>query len=393
MKTMRKGSYAWVTLLLLVALVAAACGGQASEPTAEEPAEPAEEEAMEEEAMEEEAMEEESMEEEAAEVPELPDIGTITIGYVPILGFAHFMVADGMGYFADQGLDVELVSFVTGGEMIAPLTTGDLDVGGGQTGPGTYNAINQGLDLAVVGPGSSQPEGHGAVPLLVRTDLLESGEVTEVGDLAGKKIAVNTLRGVTEWLVSEALADANLTVDDVELVALPFPEHPAALANAAVDASVLPHPLAGVATRPGENGEPPPSGVLLEGDQLTDDPQVGVIYFGERLLRPENHEVGVRILVAILMAIRDMQDPDWQSNDDIVNAILTYSSVPEPAVRNGVPFYFQPNGVINLDSLADQQNYHFNRGYTDLEAPLDLEQMVDRSYLEEALARIGEYEG
>lgn len=381
---MKKRSLVRVLLLLfVVGVVAVACGGQ--EPESQPPA------AVEEEAVAEEP-EEEAMEEEVEEEPELPDMGTIQIGYLPILGFAHFMVAVERGYFADQGLEVEMQSFRTGVDMIAPLSTGSLDVGGGSTGPSLYNAVDQGLDIKIVAPGSSQPEGFGAVPLIVRTELLESGEVSDVADLAGRTVALNTLRGVAEYLLAEGLEDADLTVDDVELVAMPFPDMPAALDNAAVDAATLAEPLASAAMRPGENDEPPIAGLLVEGDDMADNPQVGAVYFGQRLLEPENREVGVRFLVALLQAIRDLQGDAWRSNDEIIDAILTYTTVPEPAIRGGTAFYFEPNGVVNKDSILDQQQYHFERGYTELEEPLSIDQLMDESFLEEALARLGEYE-
>ncbi len=320
------------------------------------------------------------------------DLGTIKVGYIPILGFVPFFVAQERGYFADEGLEVELQTFRTGDDMIAPLGLGQLDVGGGETGPALFNAIDQDLDVQVVGALAAQPEGRGAVPLLVRRDLLESGEVQDVSDLAGRKIALNVERGMAEYLLAKALESAGLTVDDVEMVTIPFPEVPQALANAAVDAAILPHPLASVALRPGEDDAPPIAGVLIEGDQITEYPQNGVLYYGQRLLEPENHDVGVRFMVAFLRAARDVQGDDWRSNDEIVNAILEYTTVPEPAVRNGVAYYFDPNGEINVSSSKDIQDYHFGRAYTDMEDPLTWDQIFVGSFVEEAVAELGTYE-
>ena len=209
---------------------------------------------------------------------EAPDIGTIQVGYIPILGFAPFFIAVEKGYFEEQGLDVELQSFRSGGPMIAPLSTSQIDVGGGEAGTALYNAINQDLDVIVTAGLASQPPGFGAVPLLVRKDLFDSGEVGEVADLAGRKVAINVEHGTAEYLLAEALSQGGLTVDDVELITLPFPDMPAALANQAVEAVILPHPLASRAL--GEES----AVVLVDGDQVTDTPQNGVIYFGKRLL-------------------------------------------------------------------------------------------------------------
>ncbi|MFQ5612564.1 MAG: ABC transporter substrate-binding protein [Anaerolineae bacterium] len=317
-----------------------------------------------------------------AGVEELPDIGTLQVGYIPIFAFAPFFVANEKGYFAEQGLTVELQSFRSGAFMMAPLTTGDLDAGGGETGPGLFNAIDQGLDIRVVSAMASQPPGFGAVPLLVRTDLIDSGTVSSVADLAGRKVALNVERGTAEYLLAKALEGAGLTVDDVEVVSLPFPEMPAAFANQAIDAAILPHPLASRAIGAGD------AVALLEGDEITDTPQNGVIYFGQRLLQPENREIGVRFLIAYLKAARDLQGDGWRSDDNVA-IINLVTNVPAPAIKNGVAYYFEPNGLINRASTEDFQLYHFNRGYTEMAAPLPLDQVIIDTYLDEALARLG----
>ncbi|UCG24015.1 MAG: ABC transporter substrate-binding protein [Chloroflexota bacterium] len=373
---MSSRKYLWLAILLMLSLLAVACGGQdeatpTPEPSAEEPeeaAEPAEE-------VEEEA---EAPEEEAAAL----ELDTIKVGYIPILGFAPYFVAQERGYFEDQGLNVEMELFRSGDPMIAPLSQGQLDVGGGETGPALFNAVNRDLDVRVVGALAAQPEGYGAVPLLVRTELSESGEVTTPGDLAGRKVAVNIERGTAEYLLAKALEKDGLSLGDVELVSIPFPEIPAALANAAVDAAILPHPLAGRALGEGD------AVVLLNGDQIVDNPQNGVIYFGQKLLDPANRETAVRFLVAYLMAARELQGDAFRSEDDIVNAIVEWTSVPEPAVRNGVAYYFDPAGAINTASTEDFQAYHVGNGYTEYSEPMPLDAIIVSDFLDEALARL-----
>jgi NitT/TauT family transport system substrate-binding protein len=340
----------------------------------------------------EEATEEKVAEETEEVAEEAVDLGVIKVGYLPISGFAPMFIAQELGYFAEEGLEVELEKFTTGDAMIAPLSLGHLDVGGGETGPALFNAIDQDLDVVVVGALASQPEGYGGVPLLVRKELLDSGEVAEVADLEGRKVSVNVERGMAEYLLAKALESAGLTVDDVQLITIPFPEMPQAMANAAVDAAILPHPLASKALRPGENDEPPIAGVLVPGDKITDTPQNGALYIGTRLMDPANHEVCVKFMVAFLKGARDMQGDAWRENDDIVNAFLAYTTVPEAAVRKGVIYFFDPNGKMNEASTEDIQAYHVGRGYTEFSEPLPLDRLIDYSCLEDALAILGEYE-
>lgn len=316
---------------------------------------------------------------------EVPDLGKIQVGYIPILGFAPFFVAVEKGYFEEQGLDVELQSFRSGGPMIAPLSTGQLDVGGGETGTALFNAVSQDLDVLVTGALASQPPGFGAVPLLVRKDLSDSGEVNDVADLQGKKVAINVEKGTAEYLLGEALASAGMTVDDVEIVTLPFPDMPAALANQAVDAVILPHPLASRALGEGS------AVVLVDGDKIVDTPQNGVLYFGQRFLDPANKEAGIRFLVAYLRAARDLYGDGWRSEEN-ATTINKYTEVPIPAIQNGVPYYFDPDGQINKASTEKFQEYMVGRGYTEYSDLIPLAEIIDESFLEEAVNRLGEFQ-
>jgi len=347
-KMMNKHCHLWVIVALALVFVAGACAG----PTKEAP---------------------------------LPEIGTIQVGYIPMIGYAPIFVAVEKGYFEEQGLEVELQSFTSGAMMVAPLSTGQLDVGGGQTGAGLFNGIAQGLDVKVVGDLASQAPGYGGVPFMVRKDLIDSGEITEPADLKGRTVAVNVEKGIAEYLVSKVLARADLTVDDVELVAIPFPDIPAAFANKAVDAAILPFPLAGKAL--GDET----AVVFIKGDEVTYWTQNGAMIFGKRFLDPANREAAVRFLVAFLKGSRDVYGDGWTSDENAA-IINQYTNVPIPTIQKGASFYFEPNGRLHKASTEDIQAYLVSRGYTDLAEPLPLDQIIDESYLEEALERIGEFE-
>ena len=319
----------------------------------------------------------------AAEVP-LPDLGTITIGYIPIIAYAPYFVAFEKGYFAEQGLQVELVNF--GGLPMEPaLSTGDLDVGGLGVGAALFNAINQGLDVKVVSALGSEPPGYDGAPLLVRKDLFDSGEITEPADLEGRKVAINIEANVNEFLMSEVLAKADLTMDDVDVVVMPFPDIPVAFANKAVDAACLAFPLAGVALSEGLAVE------LIPGYEVTYWPQNGVMGFGKRLLDPANREAAVRFMVAFLKASRDVYADGW-TRDENAAIVNQYTEVPIEVIKRGASFYFEPNGRIYRPGMEKIQAYFVARGYTDFSEPLPLDQVIDESFLEEALERIGEVE-
>jgi NitT/TauT family transport system substrate-binding protein len=315
---------------------------------------------------------------------EMSDLGTIQVGYLPATGFFGFYVAKEKGYFEEQGLDVELTSFKSGAEMVAPLSTGQLDVGAGETGTALLNAVSQGLDIKVVCGFSSQAAGFGGTPILVRKDLADSGEIKGPEDLKDRKLAVNVPRGMTEYFFAKYLAKGGLTIDDVELVPIPFPDMPAALANKAVDVAYMTYPSASKAINDGS------AEILVNSDEIAGEIQNGVMYFGKRFLDPANKEIAVRFLAAYLKAVREMQDEGWMA-DDVLQIINKYTNQPPEVIKSGRVSFNNPNCGLVFDSLEDVQNYYLTRGYTEYTEALPLSDFILEDFAKEAVTRIGEY--
>src|SRR5882757_10345233 len=103
------------------------------------------------------------------------DQKTVTVGIVNTSADAGFLIAQANGYFKDVGLDVKLVPFASAALMIAPLATGELDVGSGTASAGLYNAVLRGVKIKVVADKGSVQEGYDYSTLLLRKDLVDSG--------------------------------------------------------------------------------------------------------------------------------------------------------------------------------------------------------------------------
>src|SRR6266481_9873346 len=58
---------------------------------------------------------------------------------------APFYIAYDKGFFKDEGLDVDLIVLDSGAKVIAPLGTGELDVGSGALSVGFWNALVRGI--------------------------------------------------------------------------------------------------------------------------------------------------------------------------------------------------------------------------------------------------------
>ncbi|MDR7557264.1 MAG: ABC transporter substrate-binding protein, partial [Armatimonadota bacterium] len=76
----------------------------------------------------------------------------LRVVHVPVLIFAPLYVAIERGYFAQQGLEVELVSTPGGVSSFVVLASGRAEVVVGGLGAALFNAAARGLDFKVVGP-------------------------------------------------------------------------------------------------------------------------------------------------------------------------------------------------------------------------------------------------
>lgn len=315
---------------------------------------------------------------------------TLQAGYIPIGPYLPFYVAIAKGYFKEQGLNVELQSFRTGAEMVAPLSLGQLDFGSGEVGTAFYNAVHQDLDIRAVLSQSFLTNESSYLPLVVRKDLFDSGELDSLTDLRGKKVAINNARGLTEWVAASALEAGGWTADDAELVVIPFPEMAQALQNQAVDAAWIQYPLAGVVVESGPNGEPPIGVRLIGGNEVTDEPMTAAVYFGKRLLAPENREIAVRVCTALIQAFRYINTADWRADEDLIALMSELTQTTPEAIRAGLYPGYDLNGRMKIESLADQQAYYVSRGYTEYTEVIPMDQVIAESFWKEALERIGE---
>ncbi len=118
------------------------------------------------------------------------------------------IVAQEKGYFADQGLDVEIIAPADPSDPPKLVAAGQAELAISYQ-PQLHLQVAEGLPLKRVGTLVATPLNC----LLV----LEDGPTKEIGDLKGAKIGYS-VAGVEEALLSAILGKHGLSVDDVELV-------------------------------------------------------------------------------------------------------------------------------------------------------------------------------
>lgn len=152
---------------------------------------------------------------------------SLRIGYNQWAGFAPVFVAADQGFFASEGIEVDLRAFPGPADSVAPLVAGHLDVA--LTTPDALIPANENELLVVTV--MVLDASHGGDGIVARE------EIRELADLRGKRIGV-TEGEVNHLLLMLALEEADLTGADVRLANMNADDAGAAFIAGQLDAAV-----------------------------------------------------------------------------------------------------------------------------------------------------------
>jgi NitT/TauT family transport system substrate-binding protein len=177
--------------------------------------------------------------------------GPTTLNVQETAGVPSAFVAFGMekGFFDRQKLKIKLQTSQGGATTVPALVSGKIQVAGSNV-VSLLIAASKGLPIEAIAPGTSA---HGAGQkdfgaLMVGKD----SPVRDVKGLAGKTVAVNTLKNIAEVVVKASLQKSGVDPDQVKLREVDFPEMAPALARGDVDAAFLIEPFVTLAKKAGD---------------------------------------------------------------------------------------------------------------------------------------------
>ncbi|HEY3641711.1 MAG TPA: ABC transporter substrate-binding protein [Xanthobacteraceae bacterium] len=315
----------------------------------------------------------------------------VRIGIARTMSDVGYYVADAMGYFRDEGIDVILTPFNSAAQMMAPLGVGDLDVGGGTVSAGFYNSIARGIATRIVADQASMKPGYGYSSLMVRKDLLDSGRYKTLADLKGMKVAIGAPGTGTASALNQTLKMGGLKYGDVEVVYLGFPEHLPAFLNKGIDAAISNEPTMTLEIEQG-------AAVRIVGNDVTyPDQQTAVVFYSERFIK-SRHDVAERFMRAYLRGIRLYNDAlkdgrlAGPAADKIIPILTKYTSTKDAAMfRRIIPSAVNPNGEVNIAGLKRDLDFFRELGLIESKE-VSADGVVDGSFVKAAVAQLGPYE-
>ena len=313
---------------------------------------------------------------------------TLRVGTVSSTSDAGIFIAMEKGYFKEEGLQIETENFQTAAAMIAPLGAGQLDIATGAIAAGIFNAAAREVPLRIVADKGSTPAPEwDFVALMVRKDLVDSGQVKDYADLRGLTISTTSKGNSTEVEVAKALEKANLTLDDINYTPLSFPDMITAFANRAIDAAIVIEPY--VARIEGQG-----TAVRWRGNvDFYGNQQVAVIMYGPGLVT-ERQEVARRWMTAYIRGLRAYNDafgPKRQGRDEVVQILIKHTPIKDAKDYDQMrPAGLDPDGRLVLQAMRDDLAYYERTGY--VRDRVDLSKVVDTSFQEYAVQQLGPYQ-
>ena len=299
---------------------------------------------------------------------------TVRMGDLPAISNAGLYVAMERGYFQERSIVVETERFASGGKMMAPLATGQLDVAIGSPSAGLYNSIASGLDFKIVADKGQVRPGHSFNQIIVRKDLLDAGRVKSVKDLKGMKIASGAKGIILDYFVAKMLEHDGLTLDQVEMVYLAYPDAVKALGSKAVDAMIAPEPW-GVRAEQQKVGT---RTFLTEQFPAISAFQVAVIMYSGKFIK-ERPKVARDFLQAYAKGVRYYNERG-PKHDEIAAILAKHTQVPAETTKAAIPFYIDPAVKPRVQDLATLQEFFHKMGWVKQTVPI--ERVVDLSFLE-----------
>ena len=311
----------------------------------------------------------------------------VKVGLTNVSSDVGFFIADKKRYFAAEGIKLTTATFASAAKMIAPLGTGELDVGGGTVAAGLYNAVERGINIKVVADKASVEEGYEYSTLLVSKDLADSGRYKALADLKGMTVATAAQGAGSESALNEALKKGGLTFADVNVVYMGFPEMLAAMRNKGIDAGITNEPTV---TRAIEQG----FAVRASKSAIYPGQQTAVVLYSDAFIK--RRAVAQKFMNAYIRALRDYNDAlkgghiAGAGADEIIAILNQYTRIKDPKIyRDMTPFAANPDGHVNKATL--QNDYDFFKGRGLISGHVTVDQVIDNSFADGAVRELGPY--
>ena len=301
----------------------------------------------------------------------------VRIGYIPTDSFAAlFLLGD--RHLPAAGVTVEMVRLAGGPEILSQVATGQLQIGAAGMGAAGFNAVASNLPVEFVAP---QHSGFLADYFTVRKATWGK-DIKRIADLRGKPIALNIRGAAVEWMLEEALKTDGLTLKDVQIKLMPFPDMVPALESGAVEAGIVSEPFPTLAEEKGVALRPLQRPANAKATPIT-------AVFWNKDWATKNPELAHTVMTAYLKAARDLAlDNGWKSPRNI-EVMTKYTSAKADVIAKARAHVIDANLESDPAVLESMQKLAGEMGYLKYKDLLPASRIFNFSYRDRAVREAG----
>jgi ABC-type nitrate/sulfonate/bicarbonate transport system substrate-binding protein len=303
----------------------------------------------------------------------------VKIGYIPSDSFAVlYLMAD--RYLVPGGINAQLVRLPGGAEITTQVSTGQLQVGGAGMGAAGFNAVAAKLPIEFIAP---LHFGYFEDYFTVRKASWGT-TVKRIADLKGRPVALNTRGAAVEWMLDQVLRRDGLTIKDVQVKIMPFPDMVPALESGAVDAAILTEPFPTLAEEKGVAVRP-----LTRPPGARATPITAAFWNAE--WAKANADLAHKVMLGYLRAARDLAangGKGW-GEDRNIDVIVKYTSAKREVIQKARPHVIDPNLEFDASTLDSMQKLNADLGYLKYTEFLSADKLFTFTYRDRALKELG----
>ncbi len=298
----------------------------------------------------------------------------LKVGTYNYISSAPYYIARDEGFFAEQGLDVELINFgSSSSEIIPALLSKQLDATAQILSVSILNAILEGNNIKFVADrGYMNPDNCVTDAWMATSEIINSGDLDKPSSIMGKTVNV-TKAGTIEFTLDKLLEEKQISKNDINLVYIAdSAARIESLKNGSMDISVLSEPWLTKAEEAGIAEIWTPLTEIVPG--MT----IGVTVFGPTLLEMDP-AVGTAFMKAYIKAIAQFNDGKTDRNVEI---IANYTKLSPEDIKSSCWTSFKPDASIDPKYLDEFQKWALEKGYINGEVEID--QMYTSLYVDNA---------
>lgn len=314
---------------------------------------------------------------------------TLNIGLSPFINQATIFLANDLGYFSKVGLDIRMKVFMDGALVVAPMLSGEVELGVMTPNAGFFNSIYRGGPFRAFLCNGQGRRGRAVTTVVARSDHYDAGIKTlpDLARMRGKVAAVGAAGSINQYGLASALKLAGLDpVKDVQWqTSVPQPDIIKQFGQNQVDVADITYHLAYLGQNQGF------CRILFSRDEILPDSQVAMHTVRDDMLE-RRRETVVRYAMACIQAGRLFNQvagaPD--KHGDTLKLIVKSIVPRDEALLKAVAPHWEwiaEDGTPNIASIMAQQDFWADT-FKMVERKVPQDRVVDTSIAKEAVQRL-----